>query len=87
MTSTPAALVAQARAKAPVAISSGHGELAREVVRIDHTGQRARLDVVLEALEAIGTALDGKSRRGGPVPEALTAAEQAWSAVVNGAFA
>ncbi len=73
-------LVERARADRPVAVSSGFGELARTVVRIDHTGQRARLSVVLEALEALGTALSGSSQLHGSIPSALATAERAWSA-------
>jgi aspartate aminotransferase-like enzyme len=63
-----------------VALSSGFGGLASTVVRIDHTGQRARLSVVLDALEALGSALGSSSLLRGSVPDALEAAEQAWSA-------
>ena len=72
-------LVARARAGRPVALSAGYGELGRHVLRIDHTGQRARLEVVLEALEALGDAL--ADALVGSVPEALAVAERAWSAV------
>ena len=71
-------LVERARAGRPVALSAGYGELGRHVLRIDHTGQRARLEVVLEALEALRGALVDAT---GSLPEALTVAEQAWRAV------
>ncbi|MGA3353348.1 MAG: aminotransferase class V-fold PLP-dependent enzyme [Acidimicrobiales bacterium] len=73
-------LVDRARAAREVALSPGFGELAGSVVRIDHTGRRARLDVVLEALEALGGALEGSSRPTASVQDALAAAEHAWSA-------
>jgi aspartate aminotransferase-like enzyme len=73
-------LVERARAHHHVALSSGFGGLASTVVRIDHTGQRARLSVVLDALEALGSALGSSSLLRGSVPDALEAAEQAWSA-------
>ena len=76
----PHALVERARADHQVALSSGFGALASTVLRIDHTGQRARLTVVLDALEALGVALRGSSQLHGSVPAALEAAEQAWSA-------
>ena len=73
-------LVGRAQTGRAVALSPGFGELATTVVRIDHTGQRARLAVVLEALEALGSALKGAGGGDGPVREALEVAEQAWSA-------
>jgi len=72
------ALVERARSGREVAVSAGFGELANSVVRIDHTGQRARLGVVLEALEAIGNVLERANLLRGPVREALDAAEAAW---------
>ena len=74
------AIVARARAGRHVALSPGFGDLAGRVVRIDHTGQRARLPIVLEALEALGAGLAGLSAPTGSVGEALEAAEEAWSA-------
>ncbi len=41
---------------------------------------RARLSIVLEALEALGIALEGSARPRGSVQDALDAAERAWSA-------
>ncbi|MGD0441190.1 MAG: aminotransferase class V-fold PLP-dependent enzyme [Acidimicrobiales bacterium] len=73
------ALVERARRNGVVALSPGFGALAGTVLRIDHTGQRARLDVVLGTLEALGGALDASPGRGS-VPDALEAAQQAWSA-------
>ena len=70
-------LVERARRSRDVAISPGFGELAESVIRIDHTGQRARLVVVLEALAGLGSALKASSRLGGSIREALTVAEQA----------
>ncbi len=72
-------LVERARSIRDVAISPGFGELAESVIRIDHTGQRARLVVVLEALAGLGSALKASSRLGGSIREALTVAEQAWA--------
>ena len=74
------ALAERARADHHVALSSGFGELASTVVRIDHTGQRARLGVVLDALGALGAALDSSSELNGSIPAALEAAARAWSA-------
>jgi aspartate aminotransferase-like enzyme len=75
----PRSLVETAHADRQVALSSGFGDLASTVVRVDHTGQRARLDVVLDTLEALGTALASLSHLRGSLREALDAAEQAWS--------
>lgn len=80
------ALVERARAGRLVAISPGFGKLAGTVLRIDHTGQRARLGVVLEALEALGGALDGYSQLHGSIRDALAGAEQAWTAEEDGAL-
>lgn len=49
-------------------------------MRIDHTGRRARLDVVLEALEALGGVLFETVDRRGRVQDALDAAEAAYRA-------
>jgi aspartate aminotransferase-like enzyme len=73
-------LVERARTDLPVALSVGFGALAPTVLRIDHTGQRARLDVVLSALEALAGALNSAPAAKGLVPEVLDAAERAWSA-------
>ena len=73
-------LVLRARGDRQVALSPGFGKLAGTVVRVDHTGQRARLAVVLDALEALGAALASSSELNGSIPAALAAAEQAWSA-------
>ena len=72
-------LVKRAQATRRVALSSGFGELASRVVRIDHTGQRARLGVVLESIEALGLALDQAPYQNRLVQDALDAAERAWS--------
>jgi aspartate aminotransferase-like enzyme len=72
-------LVERARAERPVALSAGHGSLAPTVLRIDHTGQRARLDVVLSALEALAGALNSPPVTTGRVREVLEVAERAWS--------
>ena len=73
-------LVQRARSGRELALSAGIGELARAVVRIDHTGRRARLDVVLEALEALGGVLFETVDRRGRVQDALDAAEAAYRA-------
>jgi aspartate aminotransferase-like enzyme len=72
-------LIERARAGRQVALSLGIGELAGSVVRIDHTGQRARLDVVLEALEALNGALYDGRRAPARIQQALAAAEEAYS--------
>jgi len=41
--------------RSPCGALVGFGKLAGTVVRIDHTGQRARLMVVLDALESAGS--------------------------------
>ena len=73
-------LVERARADRPVALSAGFATLAATVLRIDHTGQRARLEVVLSALEALGGVLNSPSAAKGLVRDALEVAERAWSA-------
>jgi aspartate aminotransferase-like enzyme len=73
-------LVERARAGRPVALSAGFGALAPTVLRVDHTGQRARLDVVLSALEALAGALNSPPAAKSSAPDALEAAERAWSA-------
>jgi aspartate aminotransferase-like enzyme len=74
-------LVERARSRGEVALSAGIGELASSVVRLDHTGQRARLSVVLEALEALGGAITGSFEPHARVRDALAEAERAWAAV------
>ena len=64
-----------------MALSPGFGDLGGHLVRIDHTGQRARIEVVLEALEALAIALEETSPLSGSLAEALSAAERAWAAV------
>ncbi len=71
-------LVREAKRSHDVALSPGFGELAREVVRVDHTGERARLDVVIAALQALGTAL-GEATSDQVLAGALAAASAAWS--------
>lgn len=69
----PADVVSKAGSGA--ALSVGLGGLRDFVVRIDHTGRRASLEVVLGALEALGEALGtGAGRR----EEAFEAAGAAW---------
>lgn len=69
-------LVRDAKKLSDVALSAGFGELAHEVIRVDHTGERARLDVVMAALQALGSAL---GRPDDAVELALDAASKAWS--------
>ena len=70
----PKELVERARSGRQVAVSAGLGELSAAVVRIDHTGRRARLDVVLDALGALGVVLfesvacAARSRTPSPLP-------------------
>jgi aspartate aminotransferase-like enzyme len=78
-------LVQRARARRAVALSAGYGALASRVIRIDHTGQRARLTTVLQALEALGAALAATYQLPGSIREALEAAEHAWSVERAGA--
>jgi aspartate aminotransferase-like enzyme len=71
-------LVRKAKRSGDVALSPGFGELAHEVIRIDHTGERARLDVVIAALEALGRAL-GEAISNDAIEVAVEAASKAWS--------
>jgi aspartate aminotransferase-like enzyme len=71
-------LVREAKRLSDVALSPGFGELAHEVIRIDHTGERARLDVVIAALDALGRALGGAASSE-TIDAALEAASKAWS--------
>jgi aspartate aminotransferase-like enzyme len=71
-------LVREAKRQSDVALSPGFGELAHEVIRVDHTGERARLDVVIAALQALGAAL-GAATSNEAVAGALEAASKAWS--------
>jgi aspartate aminotransferase-like enzyme len=71
-------LVRDAKRLSDVALSPGFGELAHEVIRIDHTGERARLDVVIAALEALSRAL-GHVTSGDAIEAAIEAASKAWS--------
>jgi aspartate aminotransferase-like enzyme len=67
-------VVSTAQVNGPVALTAGFGDLATRVVRVDHTGQRAQLGVVLDALDALGTALGEADR----LASARSAAEAAW---------
>ncbi|HXY44272.1 MAG TPA: aminotransferase class V-fold PLP-dependent enzyme [Acidimicrobiales bacterium] len=71
-------LVEMASARGRVALSAGYGSLATGVLRLDHTGQRARLPVVVDALVALGRALDERRALDGSIPEAVEAAKAAW---------
>jgi aspartate aminotransferase-like enzyme len=73
-------LAERARARRDTVVSPGIGELAASTVRVNHTGRRAELSSVLEALEALGGALAGAGGLRGSVPGALAEAERAWSA-------
>jgi aspartate aminotransferase-like enzyme len=61
------------------AISPGFGELAHDVIRIDHTGERARLDVVLDTLNSLGSALGEESPDEVAINAALETAARAWT--------
>ena len=67
------ALVDAARAGRDVALSAGFGDLVHEVMRIDHTGQRARLEVVRNALTALAAVIDPDR-----ASLARDAADRAW---------
>jgi aspartate aminotransferase-like enzyme len=72
-------VVQRAQLKGPVALSAGYGDLAADVIRVDHTGQRAQLDVVLQAMDALADALGTKYAAPERVSEALETARAAWS--------
>jgi aspartate aminotransferase-like enzyme len=72
-------IVQRAQSNGPVALSAGHGDLAGEVIRVDHTGQRAQLDTVLQAIVALAKGLDPNDVAPGRVEEALDAARKSWS--------
>jgi aspartate aminotransferase-like enzyme len=61
------------------AISPGFGELAHDVIRIDHTGERARLDVVLATLNSLGGALGEETPDEVAINAALETASRAWT--------
>jgi aspartate aminotransferase-like enzyme len=71
-------LVREAKRQSDVALSPGFGDLSHEVIRIDHTGERARLDVVISALQALGHALGGATSNDA-MESALDAASKAWT--------
>jgi aspartate aminotransferase-like enzyme len=73
------ALVARAQDARPVALSVGFGELAPSVVRVDHTGQRATLSIVLEVLQALGAALSSFGALLGSTTDALAEAKRAFA--------
>ena len=72
-------LVEQARAGRQVAISPGFGELAAAVIRVDHTGQRARLDRRPRSSRSPRAQPRQLGSARGSVPAALEAAERAWA--------
>lgn len=72
-------IVQRAQANGPVALSAGHGDLASEVIRVDHTGQRAQLDTVLQAIDALADALGVSETAPERVSAALSVARDAWS--------
>jgi aspartate aminotransferase-like enzyme len=72
-------VVAEAKLNGDVALSAGVGDLASTVMRVDHTGQRARLEVVRDVLVALASALDVSER----LATSLEAADAAWREVGN----
>ena len=72
-------VVREALVDGPVALSAGFGDLASDVIRVDHTGQRAQLEVVLDALSALARALGIQDASPEKVATALEAASAAWA--------
>jgi aspartate aminotransferase-like enzyme len=72
-------VVREALADGPVALSAGFGDLASDVIRVDHTGQRAQLDVVLNALSALARALGIEETSPEKVASAHDAAKAVWA--------
>jgi aspartate aminotransferase-like enzyme len=72
-------IVQRAQSEGPVALSAGYGDLAEEVIRVDHTGQRAQLNVVRSALVALARALGVNETSPERVAAALDAASDAWN--------
>jgi aspartate aminotransferase-like enzyme len=72
-------LVRAASVHGAPALSPGFGELSTDVIRIDHTGERARLDVVLASLNALGSALGEETPDQVAIDAALATASQAWT--------
>jgi aspartate aminotransferase-like enzyme len=75
-------LVRDVRQHGDVAISAGFGELAHDVIRIDHTGERARLDVVSAVLRSLDAVINKQKSDDAAIASALESAEHAWSDVV-----
>jgi aspartate aminotransferase-like enzyme len=73
--------VREALKQSDAALSAGFGELSHEVIRIDHTGERARLDVVTAALRSLDAVLNQRKSDDKVIASALEAAERAWSDV------
>jgi aspartate aminotransferase-like enzyme len=74
-------VVREALKQSDAALSAGFGELSHEVIRIDHTGERARLDVVTAALRSLDAVLNQRKSDDKVIASALEAAERAWSDV------
>lgn len=73
-----AELVARALAADPaVPLAAGGGALAKEMIRVNHYGPGATLDVVRSSLTALAAAL-GESGVGVDTEGALRAADAAW---------
>jgi aspartate aminotransferase-like enzyme len=71
-------LVREIKQHGDVAVSAGFGELSHDVIRIDHTGERARLDVVTAVLRKLDAVINHECGDA-VIASALEAAEQAWS--------
>jgi aspartate aminotransferase-like enzyme len=79
-------VVREALVEGPVALGAGFGDLAPDVIRIDHTGQRAQLDVVVDALSALARAVGIQDASPEQVA-ALDVARAAWTEYVDDAIA
>ncbi len=72
--------IVRALAGRELALSAGVGELAPIVLRVDHTGQRARLEVVVAVLIALAEVLEVSER----AKAAIESATEAWEESLAG---
>jgi aspartate aminotransferase-like enzyme len=76
-------LVREANRRGDVAISAGFGELSHDVIRIDHTGERARLDVVTSVLRSLDAVINRRTSDDAAITSSLESADRAWSEVIS----
>jgi aspartate aminotransferase-like enzyme len=72
-------LVREIKQHGDAAVSAGFGELSHDVIRIDHTGERARLDVVTAVLRSLDAVLNKDKPDDASIASAVESAEHAWS--------